>query len=50
MLSIPDRAMSGGGGGDLDNDTIQPHVGKSGATFPGGSKREEDKLPPYLTE
>lgn len=48
MLSIPNRAMPGGGGGGgggdldliLDNDTIQPHMGKRGATFPGGSERQ----------
>lgn len=45
MLSIPNRVMPGGGGGRdldliLDNDTIQPHMGKRGATFPGGSERQ----------
>lgn len=46
MLSIFNRVMPGGGGGGgrnldliLDNDTIQPHMGKSGATFPWGSGR-----------
>lgn len=43
MLSILNRVMPGGGGRDLDlildNDTIQPHMGKSGATFPQGSGR-----------
>lgn len=47
MLSILNRVMpgggDGGGGGDLDlildNDTIQPHMGKSGATFPRGRER-----------
>lgn len=43
MLSILNRVMPGGGGRDLDlildNDTIQTHMGKSGATFPRGSRR-----------
>ena len=49
MLSIVNRVMPGGGGGGggggrdldliLDNDTIQPQMGKSGATFPLGSGR-----------
>lgn len=44
MLSILHRVMpSGGGDRDLDlildNDTIQPHIGKSGASFPWGSGR-----------
>lgn len=46
MLSIRNRVMpvgaGGGDGGDLDlildNDTIQTHIGKSGATFPRGSR------------
>ena len=43
MLSILNRVMPGGGGWDVDlipdNDTIQPHMGKSGATRPRGSGR-----------
>lgn len=44
VLSILNRVMPGGaeGGGDLDlildNDTIQPQMPKSGATFPLGSR------------
>lgn len=46
MLSTPNRIMPGGGGGRdldviLDNDTIQPHMEKSGATFPRSSPRQE---------
>lgn len=48
MLSIPFPGMPGGGGDDggrdvdliLDNDTIQPHMGKRGATFPRACERQ----------
>lgn len=43
MLSIPFPGMPGGGGDGgrdldliLDNDTIRPHMGERGATFPQG--------------
>ena len=41
-LSILNRVMPGGGGDldlSLDNDTIQSHMWKSGATFPRGNGR-----------
>lgn len=44
MLSILNRGMPGGDGGDLDlildNDTIPTHMGKSGAAIPRGSRRQ----------
>lgn len=46
MHSIPFRVMPGGDGGKdldliLDNDTVQPQMEKSGATFPGGSEKHK---------